>query len=47
MFRILIFFFILSFNNFALSSIKEKIISKLDQTNNLSFYFKQTIDGKN
>jgi outer membrane lipoprotein-sorting protein len=47
MFRILIFFFILIFNNFALSSEKEKIISKLDQTNNLSFDFKQTIDGKN
>jgi len=47
MFRILIFFFILSFNNFALSSVKQKIISKLDQTNNLSFYFKQTIDEKN
>ena len=47
MFRILIFFFILIFNNFALSSEKEKIISKLDQTNNLSFDFKQTINGKN
>jgi len=47
MFKILIFFFILIFNNFALSSEKKKIISKLDQTNNLSFEFKQTIDGKN
>ena len=46
MLKILIFFFILSFNNFALSSVKEKIILKLNQTNNLSFYFEQTVDSK-
>ena len=46
MLKILIFFFILSFNNFALSSVKEKIILKLGQTNNLSFYFEQTVNGK-
>jgi len=47
MFRILIFFFILNVLNSAQASIKEKIISKLQKTNNLSFNFKQTIDEKN
>tara|TARA_B110001454_G_scaffold169883_1_gene160306 strand:+ start:558 stop:1112 length:555 start_codon:yes stop_codon:yes gene_type:complete len=47
MFRILIFFFILNVLNSAQASIKEKIISKLQETNNLSFNFKQTIDEKN
>ena len=46
MLRILIIFFILSFNNFALSSTKEKIISKMQLTNNLTFDFIQTIDDK-
>ena len=45
--RVLILFFILSFNNFALASIKQKIILKLEQTNNLSFNFKQKIGEKN
>ena len=47
MVRILIFFFILGFYNLSQASIKEKIILKLKQTNNLSFNFKQTIDEKN
>ena len=46
MFRILIFFFILNFYTFTQASIKDNIILKLEQTNNLSFYFKQTIDEK-
>ena len=45
--KFLILFFILSFNNFALASIKQKIILKLEQTNNLSFKFKQQIGKKN
>ena len=46
MLRILIFFFILNFYTFCQASIKDNIILKLEQTNNLSFYFKQTIDEK-
>ena len=45
--RILIIFFILNFYNPVYSSIKEKIISQLQLTNNLSFNFIQTIDNKN
>ena len=41
------FFFLLSLGNQALSSTKDKIISQLKLTNNLSFNFKQTIDEKN
>ena len=44
--RVLILFFILNFDNFASASIKEKIILKLEQTNNISFNFKQTIGKK-
>ena len=47
MLRILIIFLILNFYNSALSSTKEKIISKVKQTNNLSFNFIQTINNKN
>ena len=47
MFRVLIIFFILNFCNSAFSSIKEKIISQMQLTNNLSFNFIQTIDDKN
>ena len=47
MLRILIVFFIINFFTSVQSTIKEKIISKLEQTNNLSFNFKQTIDDKN
>ena len=47
MFRILIVFFILIFYNPAFSSIKERVISQMQLTNNLSFNFIQTIDNKN
>jgi len=47
MFRVIIFFLILSFYNLAQASINDKIILKLKQTNNLSFYFHQTINEKN
>jgi len=47
MFRILIIFFILNFCNPAFSFIKEKIISQMQITNNLSFNFIQTINNKN
>jgi outer membrane lipoprotein-sorting protein len=47
MFKILIFFIILNFYSSVEATIKEKIISKLEQTNNLSFDFIQTINKKN
>ncbi|MDA7583000.1 outer-membrane lipoprotein carrier protein LolA [Candidatus Pelagibacter sp.] len=47
MFRVLIIFFILNFYNTAYSSTKEKIISRMQLTNNLSFNFVQTVDNKN
>ena len=47
MFKILIIFFILNFYNLAYSSTKEKIISQIQLTNNLSFNFIQTIKDKN
>jgi len=46
MFRILIIFFILNFYNPVFSSTKEKIISQMRDTNNLSFNFVQTINEK-
>ena len=46
MFRVLIIFFVLSFYNVALSSVKEKIINKIHLTNNLSFDFIQTIEDQ-
>ena len=46
MFRLLIIFFILNFYNPVFSSIKEKIISQMQLTNNLSFNFTQTIGDK-
>jgi outer membrane lipoprotein-sorting protein len=46
MFRILVIFIILNFYSVAFSSIKEKIISKMQLTDNLSFNFIQTIDDK-
>ena len=45
MFRILIISFILNFYNPTFSFAKEKIISQMKLTNNLSFDFIQTIDG--
>ena len=47
MFRILIIFLILNLYNPVFSSTKEKIISQIQLTNNLSFDFIQTIDDKN
>jgi outer membrane lipoprotein-sorting protein len=47
MFRALIIFFILNFYTPTFSSIKEKIISQMKLTNNLTFNFIQTIDNKN
>ena len=46
MFRILIIFFMLNIYNSAFSSIKEKIIYRMQLTNNLSFNFIQTINNK-
>ena len=46
MLRILIIFFILNLNSPVYSSTKEEIISQMKLTNNLSFNFIQTIDGK-
>jgi len=46
MFRVLIVFFILNFYNPVFSSIKEKIISQMQFTNNLSFDFIQTINNE-
>ena len=46
MFRAIILFLMLNFYNAAQASINDKIILKLKQTNNLSFYFEQTIDKK-
>ena len=40
-------FFILNFYSPVFSSIKERIISQMQLTNNLSFNFFQTIDNKN
>ena len=47
MFRVLIIFFILNYYNPVFSSTKEKIISQIQLTNNLSFNFIQTINDKN
>ncbi len=44
--KILIIFFITSFNNFALGAINENIINKLKNIDNLSFEFEQNINGK-
>ena len=47
MFKVLIIFFVLNFYSPVFSSIKEKLISQMQLTNNLSFNFIQTIDNKN
>ena len=44
--KILLIFFIINFNNFSFGSIKENIISNLQNINNLSFDFEQNIKGK-
>ena len=46
MLRIITIFFVLNFYSPAFPSSKEKIISKMNQTSNLSFNFIQTIDEK-
>ena len=46
MFRFLIILIVLNFYNPSYSSIKEKIISKMKLTNNLSFIFIQKINKK-
>ncbi len=46
MVRVVIIFFILNLYIPAFSSTKEKIISQMEFTNNLSFNFIQTIDNK-
>ncbi len=46
MFRVLIIFFLLNFYSPSFSFTKEKIISQMQLTNNLSFNFIQTIDNK-
>ena len=47
MLKVLLIFFVLNFYNFAFSSTKERVISQMQLTNNLSFNFTQTIDNKN
>ena len=47
MLKVLIIFLILSFYSPVFSSTKEKIISQMQLTNNLSFNFIQTINSKN
>ena len=47
MVRFLIIFFLLSLNKPVFSSVKEKVISQMRLTNNLSFNFIQTIDNTN
>ena len=44
--KVLLIFLLLNFNNVALSSIKENIINNLINTNNFSFNFEQSINGK-
>ena len=44
--KILIIFLLININNFAQGSIKENIIKKLKNINNLSFKFEQNINGK-
>jgi outer membrane lipoprotein-sorting protein len=44
--KILLIFFIINFNNFSFGSIKENIISNLQNIDNLSFDFEQNINGK-
>ncbi|MDC0532595.1 outer-membrane lipoprotein carrier protein LolA [Candidatus Pelagibacter sp.] len=44
--KILLIFLIINFNNFSFGSIKENIISNLQNIDNLSFDFEQNIKGK-
>ena len=47
MIKFLLFLILLTFYNFANASVKDSIISQLKKTENLSFYFKQTINENN
>ena len=47
MIKVLIIFFLVNIYSFAFSNEKEKIISQMQLTNNLSFNFIQTINSKN
>lgn len=47
MFRALIIFLIINFYSPVFSSVKKKVISQIQLTNNLSFNFVQTINDKN
>ena len=44
--KVFLFFLLINFNNFALSSVKENIIYNLVNIDNLSFNFEQNINGK-
>ena len=44
--KILLIFFMINLNNFSFGSIKENIISNLQNIDNLSFDFEQNIKGK-
>ena len=44
--KILLIFFMINLNNFSFGSIKENIISNLQNIDNLSFEFEQNIKGK-
>ena len=44
--KLFLIFFIINLNNFAYSSVKESIINKLTNIENLSFKFEQNINGK-
>ena len=44
--KILLIFFIINLNNFSFGSIKDNIISNLQNIDNLSFDFEQNIKGK-
>jgi outer membrane lipoprotein-sorting protein len=44
--KILLIFFIINLNNFSFGSIKQNIISNLQNIDNLSFDFEQNIKGK-
>ena len=46
MYRLLIVFFLINFHTPTLSSIKDDVISKMQNTNNFSFNFEQNINGK-
>ena len=46
MYKILLIFFLLNLYNTAFSSPKEKIISRMELINNMSFNFVQTIGDK-